>query len=272
MSGWSSSPPVVFVSKAKAAAKTLAQGRSRRVVESPVSVVPGMLQSAGRSRSPPRVALPGLRADAPGRLDRRFLGLPQVLDEATRVAALEALDRDILAATTNRTTAARLRTIHSALGFWGSLCGLRPHTSFKALAATLKMGRYASAPIYLTVYRVEAERRFSLDALAARSIKDYTRSCLRGLGEPSRPRPLPFDSLSSLPGGREPWVSSGPVNPRAAIMTGAWWLCREIELSNQRASMVEFVGSGSSLRAALHLPASKTDQLVAAGLSGSLTR
>ena len=96
-------------------------------------------------------------------------------------------------------------------------------TSFKALAATLKMGRYASAPIYLAVYRVEAERRgFALDVLAARSIKDYTRSCLRGLGEPSRPRPLPFEQLPSLPGSRVPWSSGGPVNPRAAVLVGSW--------------------------------------------------
>ena len=262
MSGWSASPPVIFVSKAKAAAKALASGGSRRSVMPSSSSSPlPLVQDSGRSRSPPRVALPGLRADAPGRLARRFVGLPRVLDEESRARALEELDRDILATTTNRTTAARLRTIQSALTLWGIPMWPPTPTSFKALAATLKMGRYSSAPIYLSAYRVEAERRgYVMDALATRSIKDYTRSCLRGLGEPSRPRPLPFERLFSLPGNREPWTSGGPVNPRAAILVGSWWLCREIELSGQRASLAEFSGSGSSLRVALHLPASKTDQ------------
>ena len=276
MSGWSSAPPVLLVSKAKAAAKALAGGGSRRdgrpLVAS--SLEPGGSMGvlrAGRSRSPPRAALPGLRADAPGRFERRFVGLPRVLDDAARSAALAELDRDILAATTRKSNDARLRTIEGALKLWGIPMWPPTPVALKALAATLKMGRYASAPIYFSAYRTAAERRgYSLDELAGRSIKDYTRSCLRGLGEPSRPRALPFDRLSSLPGGRAPWTHLGPVNPRAAVLVGSWWLCREIELSNQRAALVEFFGSGSSLRAALHLPASKTDQL-AAGSSRSLS-
>ena len=124
------------------------------------------------------------------------------------------------------------------------------------------MGRYASAPVYFSTYKAMAERRgYVLDDLAVRSIRDYSRSCLRGLGAPARARPLPLDRLPSLPPGRVSWVSGGPVNPRAALMVGAWWLCREIELSNMRAMLVEFAGSGSSLVATLHLPASKSDQL-----------
>ena len=275
MSGWASAPPVLLIGKAKAAAKAVA-GRGSRV-SSGVGVPSssGLASSAvvsrvGRSRSPPRAALPGLRADAPGRLERRFVGLPRLLDDEARARALAYLDRDVLATTTQRTNSARMRTIEAALKLWGIPLWPPTPVAWKALAATLKMGRYSSASIYFSTYRTTAERMgYALDELSVRSIKDYTRSCLRGLGEPSRPRPLPFELLPSLPGGRAAWVASGPVNPRAMVLTGSWWLCREIELANQRAALVEFSGSGSSLRAALHLPASKTDQL-AAGLSRSL--
>ena len=82
-----------------------------------------------------------------------------MLDEEARVAALADLDRDVLAATTSRSNAARLRTIETALGLWGIAIWPPTPTSFKAFAATLKMGRYASAPIYFAAYKAEAERR-----------------------------------------------------------------------------------------------------------------
>ena len=65
------------------------------------------------------MGLPGLRGDAPGRLARQFAGLPQLLDADARKEALVALDRDILASTTQRTNEARLRTIAAALRLWG---------------------------------------------------------------------------------------------------------------------------------------------------------
>ena len=144
MSGWASAPPVLLVSKAKAAAKSLAGRGSRESLASlgSSSVVlgkaPGAALGSGRSRSPPRAALPGLRVDAPGRLERAFVGLPRVLDEVARAQALGALDRDILAVTTQRTNAARLRTIEAALGLWGIALWPPTPVAFKALAATLK--------------------------------------------------------------------------------------------------------------------------------------
>ena len=131
-------------------------------------------------------------------------------------------------------------------------------------------GGLLSAAIYFTTYRTTAERLgYVLDDFAVRSIKDYTRSCVRGLGGAVRARPLPLDRLAELPGSRAAWVSGGLINPRASVMVGAWWLCREIELANARAMLVEFSGTGRGLIASLHLPASKTDQL-ALGVARSL--
>ena len=114
-----------------------------------------------------------------------------------------------------------------------------------------------------------------MSAPLVRNVADFSRSCLRGIGAPARPKPLPFELLHHLPVGRDPWVPHGPVNPRAAILCGSWWLCRELELSSQRARLLEFElvkmeDSGRKMwKASLHLPASKTD-LVAAGVSRSL--
>ena len=81
--------------------------------------------------------------------------------------------------------------------------------AWKALAATLKLGGYSSAAIYFSTYRATTEQLgFCLDDLAIRSIKDYTRSCLRGMGAPCAGSP------SSL---RPTCISS-------------WWSCAMVRL------------------------------------------
>ena len=71
------------------------------------------------------------------------------------------------------------------------------------------------------------------------------------------------------PCARSAWVSAGPLNPKAAILVGAWWLCREIEMSTLHAAMVEFNLVIRPPTASVHFPASKSDQL-AAGLARTL--
>ena len=165
----------------------------------------------------------------------------------------------------------RLKTIGKMLALWGLSPWPPTPTTWKALASTLKHCGYSSAHVYLSTYRSECERRgFSLNATLLRSVADYNRSCLRGLGAPARPSALPLLRLCELPLQLEPLVQDGPMNTRAAMMVGAWWLCREVELSTARARLVVFerLGSGK-LKATLHLPASKTD-LRAEGVSRSL--
>ena len=87
MSGFDSlGAPVVLRAKPKPTPKS----RSQR----PSILLPGSFSAASvlpvdhgpsprmRSRSPVREALPGFRHDAPGRLERRVVGLPKVLSEA----------------------------------------------------------------------------------------------------------------------------------------------------------------------------------------------
>ena len=51
------------------------------------------------------------------------------------------------------------------------------------------------------------------------------------------------------------------MGPRSAMVVGAWWMMREVELSTMRAALVTLTGdwSRTSLGARLTLPASKND-------------
>ena len=103
-----------------------------------------------------------------------------------------------------------------------------------------------------------------------RALKDCKRSCARGVGASSRPRPLPLELLGQLPAGREAWCEEGPLNPRAAMIMGSWWLCREVEISSSRARLIELLFSDAGVPSVRwHLPASKNDTL-AMGMGRSL--
>ena len=61
-----------------------------------------------------------MRAGAPGRRGSRLLGaLPLWRNDDDRWLALEALERDALAASTREAMEAKLRTIRRALAGWG---------------------------------------------------------------------------------------------------------------------------------------------------------
>ena len=179
--------------------------------------------------------------------------------------------RDISAASTRASDDSRLKTIVKAIGLWGIRAFPPSQASWKALAATLKLKKFKSAPVYFSVYRTACERQgFILGPLLARAHREFQRSCMRGIGGPVRPRPLPMERLHHLPGHRLAWNEGGPLNPRAAIIAGTWFLCREIELSTSRARLLELcIPSSGRPSVTWHLPASKNDQ-AALGYSRSL--
>ena len=94
---------------------------------------------------------------------------------------------------------------------------------------------------------------------------DAIRSCARGLGPSVQAQPLPLHALYHLPGDRHSWAGGGgPACPRSAVVVGAWWLMREVELATARACHLSLHNGVASLL----LPASKTDTQ-AVGVSGS---
>ena len=90
------------------------------------------------------------------------------------------------------------------------------------VAAVLKYGDYRSAAQYLNLYRTEAERNgYTVDAPGHRALKDFKRSCERGLGPAVQSMGLPFERLEELPAGRKPWAPDGPLSPRNVLVAGS---------------------------------------------------
>ena len=155
------------------------------------------------------------------------------------------------------------RTIEAALAKWG-LVPLPPTADkLLALGAALKAGAYSAAENYLGHYRVRAERAghvFPPDL--QRLLHDITRSCKRGRGGPIKALGLPLLRLGDLRLDDDgPWLEGGPIGPGCAMVAGAWFLTREVELSTTRAALVtlEEDYKGSKI-VRWSLPASKTDQ------------
>ena len=97
--------------------------------------------------------------------------------------ALKELLKDTKARSTHGSDDSRLATMEGWLKRWGLQMYPPTIASYKAIAATLKAGGYKSAAVYLQVYRVSAERLgYATSSLDARHLKDFKKSCLRGLG------------------------------------------------------------------------------------------
>ena len=213
--------------------------------------------------SAPRGHLPGLRQGAPGRAPGGRGRLPDLSSVAEREEALRTLETEVYAESSRKTLDMKMRTVRSALSKWGVPLLPPSMAAIKALRATLKKGGYRSAESYLVLYKNTCERQglpYSADLLRAH--RDCVRSCLRGLGGPTKAMALPFDRLGALDLEDDgPWASYGPVGPGCAVLAGAWFLMREIELSTTRAALLSFKGSvEDELAVTWSLPASKTDQ------------
>ena len=214
---------------------------------------------AGTDAEPQTLALPSLRPGGPERKAYKRGRAPDLSAPGLKEHALEELDRAVYAASSLASVGARRKCIRTLLGAWGTPPYPISEVSLRQLGASLKAGSYRSAPAILSQYRVDGERRGeSMPPVLLRMFTDISRSCLRGVGPARKAQPLPFEQLKSLPGGWEPWVAGGPVGSRNAVLAGAWWLLRETELSNLRASLVD-LRPGAAPTASLTLPASKSD-------------
>jgi hypothetical protein len=235
----------------------------------PLGGLPGPAWRMSSRAAAAPAAVPGLgplRAGGPARNPRRQGAPPQLHTEVARNLALESMTGDIYAASSVASVTSRRRCVHALLAEWG----LEPYplsaAKLQRLGASLHAGGYRSASSVLSLYTADAERRGErLSPEVLRVLADVRRACRRGQGPPVRAAPLPLERLGELPGGPAPWVRGGPVGPRNAIVVGAWWLLREIELANLRAALADLAPS-STPTMTLSLPASKSDA-VAHGVS-----
>ena len=137
---WRESPEARRARESTTSSGTGALG-SESLAAAPLRPAQRPRASRARSRTPPRPPLPPMRAGAPGRRGGRAQGaLPRWLNEDDRWAALEAFERDILAASTVESAEAKLRTVRRAIASW-RLEPFPPTTvALRALGATLKRG------------------------------------------------------------------------------------------------------------------------------------
>ena len=170
---------------------------------------------------------------------------------------------DFYAASTRRALGWKWKTVNMALGRWGLQPFPPTQQKILSLGAALKSGKYSTAESYLLLYKSNAERQgFIFSPELARTLTDVIRSCARGRGGPVKPLALPLLRLHEL--GLEddgPWHAGGPVGPTCALVAGAWFLTREVELSCARAALIEFdVDVDNQPLVRWRLPASKNDQ------------
>ena len=174
------------------------------------------MSSAAGGRQRERSQSPGgwrpLRPDAPERRPRQH-GLARWPEcRADRAAAWKDFEENTYAASSRAPLRAKLRSIEAALAAWGA--DPLPPTAVKIrmLGASLRYGAYRAASSYLSAYKLAAQRLgydFTPDMLVA--LADAGRSCNRGLGAPTKAKPLPLELLWTLPGAREAWAPSGPL-------------------------------------------------------------
>ena len=127
-----------------------------------------------------------------------------------------------------------------------------------AVVAVLRRAGYKSASSVAeqAVFTARLNNQ-AVPASVAIALRDARRAATRGLGPPRQSAPLPVERFPTLLDHRAPHHPQGPLWPRSALVIGAWWVTREVELANisqQDVTVSRTEGSVSIL-----LSASKTD-------------
>jgi hypothetical protein len=207
-------------------------------------------------------SFPPLRSDAPGRVARVRGSMPDLTTASSRKAATESLEEGIYANSSRDSQRSLWKFIVTVLDKW-DLDPFPPTVNkITSLGAALEAGSYASAENYLSQYRIRCQRADSpFTASMDRALLDAVRSCKRGAGAPVRALGLPLLQLGGLGLSEDiPWVQGGPVGSACAMVAGAWFMTREVELSTSRASLVSLeTNAALDLVFRWSLPASKTD-------------
>ena len=120
----------------------------------------------------------------------------------------------------------------------------------------LRAGGYRTASQYLyTLKKAHVKQGHQWTEGLTALLGDLKRGCARGLGGPRQADALGLDKYDPA----TPFIHAGVKHPAEAVITGAWWLLREIEVANIRAADVLIeAGPGCGI-ATINVSASKTD-------------
>lgn len=152
-----------------------------------------------------------------------------------RKRALDDLDRDVLARSTEPAQQSRVRTYRALCAAWGVAPFPLSVENIRCSAASFKAGGYRSAALYLQA-AVNYQIRFMkepIHPLLRATIKDVVRSIKRGLGPARLKEGFDVFSLSSVVDTDDmaPFDFRRPSHLVDVCIIGCWFMLREIELA-----------------------------------------
>ena len=202
------------------------------------------------------------RADLPRAWQGKRANLQAALDAALpnqRQHALQELEDDMMARSTNPAMESRLRTYRVICNAWEiepfplSMFGIR------AFGASMKRGGYRSAAVYFQTLCTFQQRNLSTEVspLIRRCIRDCVRSIRRGLGASTLKDAFDGRLLGHLAIGDEDvaFDFDNPFHARDVCIIGMWFMLREQELAGARLSQLTLSGQ----EVCLSIPIHKTD-------------
>ncbi len=207
----------------------------------------------------PSAAAPSLPHRHPRRSD-----LPLPADSARHRVSKKTLKRAVALLEWDKYTVRARVSVLARKRWWAqqaATLGFKPRpltvTKLKAAAAALKAAKYRSAEQYLYAMRKEhLVLGHSWSEALAVELRDSRRSCGRGLGPARQAQPLPLDAATLRGELPPPSVLLAGVE---VILTGCWFLLREIEVANIRVEdLVLGAGAGCG-SVTLNISVSKTD-------------
>ena len=170
------------------------------------------------------------RRDLPQRAGGKRANLQAALEAALpnqRQRALQLLDQDILAKSTNPAVEARIRTYQAVCRAWQVTAFPLDTENTRFMAASLKAGGYKSAGVYFQAIMGHQQRilKTPIPPIVKMGIKDYIRSIQRGLGVSQLK-----DSFNALLVGgiepvddQEPFTLQNTSHCRDMVVVGLWF-------------------------------------------------
>ena len=186
------------------------------------------------------------------------MALRAISAPAARAEAIDELHTEFFASTSRDSRAQREATWSelARAGGFDDPWDLSP-ALVSTVGAGLRRRGYRSASAYFTVaVQKFIEKQGVLTDELPLHLRRVRRACNRGRGPDKHAGALPLGRLAETGAGDEPWSPGGPCAPQRALLVGAWWLLREIEMAGAKLGHVSYLASGAI---ALLLPISKAD-------------
>ena len=182
-----------------------------------------------------------------------------------RRRCLEALERDILANTTQPVFDSKVRTYLTVCQAWQVAPWPITMESLQFFAASMKEGAYKSSQGFFQSVFTYQRRHLQIEVsqLLKGAAKDYARSISRGLGPSSLKDSFDVEALINI--GIEhdiqPFSMESPPHGRDLLVVACWFMMRELEVASCQWSHIYIEGTTVNLM----LPVQKNDT------AGSLT-